>query len=350
MQQRLYEKVQKSMKTGVTKTLCAVAVLAAASVACGSSGPRSASVQTLPAAVSPDEVAARAAWREAIVLTPATEDGCFHAAYPSMDWEAIACTTATTRYNVRPFASRNEAGTPFTVGNGDDFAAEVASGKISSATGTFPTVTGVKSENDEGEANTYSIQLNSNFMSGRKACEGVDGCLSWTQFVYSTGEEQAFMQDWLIGIGNTCPNSNFFSDGEGDCFTNSAAVNVPAIPVSKLSGFKMVGSAKAGGKDTLVFTAEGDAFSTNQPDTITDLSTDWTASEFNIIGDGGGSEATFNAGSSITVKIALADGSTKAPKCVANDGTTGETNNLNLGKCTATAGKTPFIEFVESLK
>ena len=57
----------------------------------------------------------------------------------------------------------------------------------------------------------------------------------------------------------------------------------------------------------------------------------WNATEFNVIGDGGGSEAQFNRGSSVKVNIALDDGSSTAPTCQAHDGTTGETNNLTLG-------------------
>jgi hypothetical protein len=33
---------------------------------------------------------------------------------------------------------------------------------------------------------------------------------------------------------------------------------------------------------------------------------------------------------------------------VADAGSTGETNNLNLGSCAAPAGSAPFIEFTES--
>lgn len=53
-------------------------------------------------------------------------------------------------------------------------------------------------------------------------------------------------------------------------------------------------------------------------------------------------------GASVTVKVALTDGSTSGPTCVADAGSTGETNNLNLGSCTATARSAPFIEFTES--
>jgi hypothetical protein len=33
---------------------------------------------------------------------------------------------------------------------------------------------------------------------------------------------------------------------------------------------------------------------------------------------------------------------------VAGAGSTGETNNLNLGSCTASTGSTPLIQFTES--
>ena len=50
-------------------------------------------------------------------------------------------------------------------------------------------------------ANVYSIQLNSNFMSGDQACAGANNpsqCLGWLQYVYSSSEHAAFMQYWLI--------------------------------------------------------------------------------------------------------------------------------------------------------
>jgi hypothetical protein len=71
-------------------------------------------------------------------------------------------------------------------------------------------------------------------------------------------------------------------------------------------------------------------------------------SEFNIIGDGGGPGASFNTGSKVTVKVAVTNGTKNAPKCASNAGTTAETNNLNLGTCTGTAGAAPYIKFTES--
>ena len=58
--------------------------------------------------------------------------------------------------------------------------------------------------------------------------------------------------------------------------------------------------------------------------------------------------AKFNSGSSITAKLAVTNGSTSAPSCVANSGSTGESNNLNLGSCSTGSGSTPYIQFTES--
>ncbi len=280
-------------------------------------------------------------WRAAIVVRPSDQEGCFHASFPSLTWEQIDCVEAPNHPVGHPVV------VPETVGNGDDYAASVTSGLISQTVGTFPTVTGVTSETD-GKKNTYSIQLNSNFMSGRAACKNVSGCLSWLQYVYSSSEKAAFMQYWLIGIG-TCPSgAGWISDGGGDCYKNSTAVSVPTIAITSLSQLKMSGTAVNGGKDTLVFTNGTQAYTTTGADTVADLASAWTASEFNVIGDGGGSEAVFNKGSSVTVKVAVTNGTTNAPKCVANDGTTGETNNLTLGSCSAQGGSSPFIQFTES--
>jgi hypothetical protein len=80
------------------------------------------------------------------------------------------------------------------------------------------------------------------------------------------------------------------------------------------------------------------------------LSDGWTGSEFNIFGIGGGSQADFNAGTALTVEIDLTDGTTDVPTCQARDGTTGETNNLNLKSCKARGGTVPRVRFGESLK
>jgi hypothetical protein len=283
------------------------------------------------------DAAAESTWREAIVANPTAETGCFHAAYPDLAWQPVQCTTAPAR--------------AFTVGDGSDYAL-LATGLISQSVGTFPHVSGMTSEKDSGSPSSYSLQLNSNFMSGTAACAGGGSdCLSWAQFVYSSDAEAVFIQNWLIFYGDTCPNGLWNPDGAGDCFMNSAGVTVPNIPLTAdadLSSLKMSGIAKANGNDTLVFADGTDAYVTSEPDSITDLASAWIASEYNIFGDGGGTEAIFNKSTAIEVRIEAKDGTTTAPSCIDNAGTTAETNNRTLGACTAAGGAPPSIEFKET--
>jgi hypothetical protein len=294
------------------------------------------------ASSSPDlEAQFHAAWRQTMQhkATPAT--GCYRASYPSTVWAKVDCVKAPNRlYLPRHFPEAQ------TVGNGNDYAAEISSGLISQTVGSFPSVSGVSSESDDGTSNDYSLQLNSNFMS-TNACNGVSGCQAWEQFVYASGEGEAFMQYWLINYGDTCPSGGWMQY-QGSCYMNSAAVSVPDENITDLANMTLTGSAASGGTDTLTFTDGTEAYSTSGDDSVVDLATAWQASEFNIIGDGGGSEADFNSGSSVTVNVSLTDGSTSAPTCASDAGTTGETNNLNLGSCTASGGSTPSIQFTES--
>jgi hypothetical protein len=282
-------------------------------------------------------------WREAISRTQVPAEGCFEASYPSLTWSRVECTVAP---NV-PYRPRSGRISP-NAGDGTDYAAEVTSGLINTTVGSFPTDTGVKKETGLLGANDYSLQLNSNFMN-TATCKGASApakCLDWEQFVYSSGYKVAFMQYWLINWNNTCP-SGWFSAGT-DCYTNSNGVTVAKEAVTKLKTLKLSGAAKKGGIDTLVMTVGTKAYSTTGADSVVYLATAWKESEFNIIGDGDGSEATFNTGSSVTVNIAVTNGKTAAPKCASDSGTTAETNNLNLGSCAGTGGATPYIEFTES--
>jgi hypothetical protein len=290
------------------------------------------------------EALAQEAWREAITQTEVPAAGCFHASYPSMEWNKVECVEAP---NIQ-FTPRSGRRVSETVGNGNDYAAEVSSGLISKTIGSFAKVTGVKSETGFYGANSYSLQLNSNFMN-TKACDGATvpaDCLDWLQYVYSSDFTEAFMQYWLINWNNPCPTGWF--SYSNDCYTNSAAVTVPQEAITKLKTLKLSGSAKAGGLDKLIMTVGTEAYSVTGEDSVVYLATAWTESEFNIIGDGGGSEADFNSGSSVTVKIAVTNGTKNAPRCASDSGTTGETNNLNLGSCSGTGGTAPYIKFTES--
>jgi hypothetical protein len=154
------------------------------------------------------------------------------------------------------------------------------------------------------------------------------------------------MQYWLIDYATTCPSGWMASSK--DCYRNSAAVGVPKQVIAQLRNLKVSGAAIAGGLDTMVLTTKTQAYSTTGKDSVVTLANFWNASEFNVVGDGNGTAATFNAGPTIDVNITVDDGTTNAPTCEANSGTTAETNNLTLGTCKATAGATPSVKFSET--
>jgi len=301
-----------------------------------------------------------AIWREAITETQVPAEGCFHVTYPNTVWEQVECKVAHPNLHPHP-VFRDLAGGQVT-GNGHDYVAEAA-GLISKTLGTFPSVTGVTSEKGVGVPafgdggilgpNEYTLQVNTNFTGTTSACAGHTGCTVWQQFIYSPdyevkGEAAVFMQYWLIGWGSSsCPRT-WGSDGGGDCYKNSSFVAAADMKITSLGSLSLSGAALAGGNDTVVFNNGTTAYTVNASDSVVDISTVWKESEFNVVGNAGGSRADFNKGSSITVKVALTDGSTAAPTCVANAGSTGETNNLNLGSCVVAGGATPYIEFIES--
>ncbi len=315
--------------------------------------------QSADGAVDRDSAALHG-WRAFMRQNPAQTEGCFHASYPNTIWENVPCRTGQPR--VHPAHVKPADGAPEVVGNGHDYVAKAA-GLISSATGDF-TISGVTSEKSVGVAafgdggilgkNEYSVQLNTNDLLTTSACAGHSGCHVWQQFVYATdytgpGGASVFIQYWLLDWGSSaCPGG--WGQYESDCYTNSALAAAPDVPITDLGDVVLGASAAAGSTDSATFTYDSDAYSITASDRVLDISSVWNKVEFNVVGDAGGSRARFNNGSSITVTMLLVDGSSTAPTCVANDGTTGETNNLNLGTCKTVIGifGIPFVEFTES--
>jgi hypothetical protein len=310
-----------------------------------------------PISVAQTADAAHQAWFEVISHADLGE-GCFQASYPDVVWHQVECKELHPRVHTRV----HKPGMGMVAGNGDDYVAQ-GPGLTSGALGSFPTVTGVKSEKSVGVPeygdggilgpNEYTLQLNTNFTGTTAACDGHSGCVVWQQFIYATdyeveGEAAVFMQYWLIDWGTSACPSGFGSDGEGDCYGNSNYVSAPDVKPTSLASLSLSGSAASGGNDTVKFTDGTTAYSVSGKDSVLDISEVWQQSEFNVVGDAGGSRADFNKPVSITVKLALTDGSTSAPTCVADAGTTGESNNLDLGKCTTASGSSPYIEFTES--
>jgi hypothetical protein len=344
--------------------------------------PLSSLAQTSDEAVAHTEEQAREAWRAGMHAISAPREGCFHASYPSTIWQEVECAPAPGYRSALPTGRNREQ----IVGNGYDYVVQAPSGHLlSSALGSFPTVTGVKTEKSVGVpafgdggilgANEYTLQVNTNFYSGSKACAGYSGCFAWQQYVMSTNtpvsltsskltdKTEVFIEYWLINYGvdngsNICPagfiDGGADSEGPGDdCVQNTPATAIAngQLPITDLASLKLSGSAKAAGTDSATVTFGTEAYTATVADHYTDIASGWTQAEYNVLGNAGGSRADFNSGASVTVKVAVTDGSTAAPTCVAPssyDGTTGETNNLTLKSCTAAGGSTPYIQFTES--
>jgi hypothetical protein len=225
-------------------------------------------------------------------------------------------------------------------GAGPDFSATVT-GHISQAEGSFDSVRGITS------TNAYSLQLNTAPFKTKTCASspgGIEGgCQGWEQFVYQSSGS-SFIQYWLLQYGpagTMCPMPRgancqpdlVFSDGwcpftfPSDpnktvyCVVN--AVNEPTVPpepMTSLSELKVAGAAAPAGarvlpgrvaKDSITVTVGASA-----PQTATgnnyfpDLSTQWNEAEFNVFGDGGGSQAVFNNGADLVVRTEVSGTST----------------------------------------
>lgn len=296
-------------------------------------------------------------WRKSMVRSARPKKGCFVVTYPAKIWREVPCGTAPNR----PYGPRNGV-RPQTVGNGNDFAGQVT-GNTSQSEGSFDTVTGVTSENDGGSADVFSLQLNTNRFT-TNACttfHATDpGCQGWEQFIFSNSGS-AFIQYWMLpfaAAGTACPagwNSfNWPTAAQVSCFINSvSAAVIPHQTINGLAAMKLDGAVAGvnGNQDDEVSLAIGNTiFSASGDNHFPDLTGGWRFSEFNVFGDFNGTQAVFNSGSSIVVRTAVNSGAPAIPPTCAQQGFTGESNNLTLVSAPAMTPDVnwPSIIFTES--
>ncbi len=293
--------------------------------------------------LSAEEFQRQAEWRNAISQKAAPKKGCFTAKFPSVEWQEVPCVDAPNY----PMAPKSGI-VPFTVGNGDDVAAQAPSGVISSAIGSFDAANSVTSESGPiGNAgashpDTYTLQINTDFFTTTTCNSSPNaGCRGWEQFVFENNpsNHRAFIQYWLINFDGACP-ANFqafpTSPGHNHCvqLTNtSGAVGTTAVPVTNLTQVSLTGTATAGA-DSITMTIGGVAFKRNGDNSV-NASSGWTISEFNILGDGGdsngaGGTASFNNNAALTTRTRINYGGHAPPNCVAQ-GFTAEKNSLSFG-------------------
>jgi len=362
-------------------------------------------LQTSPgmAAQGPDpEAAAKRNWRETMAEQSASGQGkgCFHASYPNYLWEPVACSPAV-KPSTHPTPKRvpDDVPGPQEGGATGDYVALTQNGLITHVAGTFYKVSGVSSETnvsasgDITGSNDYGLQINTNWSlppdapnstllptATPAACQGHEGCQIWQQFIYTSdfnglsgqGHGELFMQYWLFNWSlkpnAACPHGWTSEAGRNnatDCFRNGHLQSVPVVvPVTDLGEVKLSCTVEQNGNDELYFIYGADAWAVIESDGFNkdapngdgiDIASIWQGVEFNIVGNESSSQAAFNQGSVLGVTVNIRDGSNLPPLCLKDSdprvgyvGTTGETNNLDLGPCRSTvANGYPAIQFLE---
>lgn len=287
------------------------------------------------------------AWGAQIQQLAVPANGCFSATYPTIAWQHVQCHAGPGR----PFAPRRTGPIHAVIGTGKDYSAKIASGSISTATGSFPYVSPGSTEKGLAtRPNTFSLQLNTEFFSHSAACDGAkvpSNCLAWQQFLYAstTPGNYVFMQYWLLTYDATCPAGWYSYDTT--CYVTSSATLIPtasAPTIATLSSVSLTGTVHVGGKDSVVMKYGTKHASAVGGDSMVDLAGNWTIAEFGIFGDGTGSQAKFSSGTTLDVKTSVDNGAPIAPICDFT-GFTGETNNLSFTSApTLTPGPDPAIE------
>ena len=215
--------------------------------------------------------------------------------------------------------------------------------------------TGADPNTGKTTPNAFTLQLNTNTFT-TAVCSSMS-CSGWQQFVFEndgngSATAIAYMQYWLLNYGPNCP-AGWYQGGPSapnDCYKNSAngVGSIPVQTMANLAQLSLTGTASLGGMDTLTMLApSGDLYAMGS-DSLLNLAQGWHAAEFNIFGDGYGTQANFSSGTTIVVKTSVDSGTTSAPSCVA-ESFTGETDNLTLvPPCCPYGGASPAIEFMES--
>ena len=287
------------------------------------------------------------------------------------------------------------------IGQNQDNSALAASGVISYSKGSFDSATGMKCEGEvqcpnfqcpksptcSGQSsNEFTLQLNTNsFRAARCNNAPSSSCMGEEQFVFTNSQCQTddfyphspskacvYIEYWLQGYGTRsgCPSPFKLTDKPGYCVVNST--NYTPVPPqvltnSLLESLQLTGEVapaqltlagepvKVTGQvtqDKVTLTIGSTSYSALGDNIFPELGSSpnsWTFSEFNIFGDGHGSQAVFNSGTTLLVRTAVNSGTTSAPRCNGS-GNTLESNNLSLlGTCSQVGGPSPAIVFPESL-
>jgi hypothetical protein len=282
-------------------------------------------------------------WRRQMARTPFPKPGCYTSSYPSNEWQEVPCSTAPAR----PHPT-----------NGDYSA--VVSGAISSATGSFDSVTGATGESDTlAGANNFSLQLNANSFSSNLCTKPSSSCAS-QQYVYDS-PGNVYIQYWVFQP-KPCPTQTVgppgniwgFYDGSSGgrigCYINGNQAT-PSTPqaITDLAKLTLTAINSSSQQEAKLEAADGTLSGSADPGDFLSFGTQWTNAEFNVFGWGNGSTASLtpNPGTTVVVRTSVDNGTTNAPTL--GGGITEESNNLTLipSPCLI-GGASPAIVFTES--
>src|SRR6266566_4039344 len=268
----------------------------------------------------------------------------------------------------------------FTVGGGDGWMAQTST-LIGTVYGTFPTVSGLKSESDSGGGggNYYSLQLNTNiFFNCDTVYTGGPATWCWEQFIFEScpgvvspcgadsGSPADIFIEYVIAYpssNGSCPTTSIpggtgwrHVTSDNSCHADSGSTGLGLTVtelITNLSHLTLWGTAASDGDAILLGgrrTGKTWSYTTSLhgSGSVLNLYANWNQAEFNVFGFGNGSQADFNSGTFITVDESLltSAGAQIQPACL-RQGETGETNNLSLGPCWVLPNN--HLEFSDSL-
>jgi hypothetical protein len=363
-------------------------------------------------AQAPVKPEVREAWRKVMVQKSLPKNGCFKAQYPGTEWQEVQCGRPSPYLNQGGKGAGSNYVGGINGGGSNDYVAQATGPNfISSSTGSFPSIAGGSSASGEsgylpgtGQPfvpcsgpncvnNIFTLQMNSqspvNSSDGAffftPACNGTPDCSGWQQFIFSQTQGPApiasmgqqsvpgapgttpgiFIEYWMYGYGSPCPalppwatsqdNPSaplWANDGAGDCILNGPVSYFPPQTAADLPYLVMTSSVTAStDKVTLANTNSGAMAAYQQPNVLS-LAQTWTEVEFNVFGDTGRKEANFTSPTILVVETSIDDSSKLPPACIANDGTTGESNSLSFAPtaapvCCTVGGNNPSIRFME---
>ena len=296
-------------------------------------------------------------WQSLMLDAPPQNSGCFQANYPTTAWQPITCSDSTyvpVKY------------IPVVGAAGGDYVASVSGTTIGDASGHFSTMSGFSKEVDNFEGSNYfSLQINSQFFSCNTVYTASKSATCWEQFVFQnypgSNLGEYYIEYALAGYYSTygsCPpltdrppggSSWTNAPGTGDCYANTAVQQVSLQQASNLVNLAMGGAAnlQSNGYDEVLFCVSTTCNTYSETDGVLNLYQSWTHAEWNVLGVGGGSEANFNPGVSVSATTNLYNPSNSRlnPTCSSvSPSYTGESNNLWSSSCSVSSYQMVYTE------